>query len=53
MFAHVSWQLWPERLFAKPEELPGVRRRFRRSALTLTVLIGAGLVLGAAADALR
>jgi hypothetical protein len=50
-FWHVSWRLWPARVLALPEELAALRRRFRRVALALTALVGAGIVLGAAARA--
>jgi uncharacterized membrane protein len=53
VFAQVSWRLWPARLFATGDELPAVRRRFRRAAIVLIVLVAAGTVLGVAADALR
>jgi hypothetical protein len=53
VFAHVSWRLWPARLFAGDEELPGVRRRFRFAAIALIGLVATGTVLGVAASALR
>ena len=53
LFAHVSWRLWPARVFARPADLPPLQRRFRRVALALTAVVGAGLVLGAVADSLR
>jgi hypothetical protein len=53
VFARVSWRLWAARLFATGDELPAVRRRFRRAAIVLIVLVAAGTVLGVAADALR
>jgi uncharacterized membrane protein len=52
LFAHVSWRMWPARLFALPGELPAHRRRFRVVALTLTALVGAAFVLGTVADTL-
>jgi hypothetical protein len=30
LFWHVSWRLWPRRLFATPEELPALRARSAR-----------------------
>jgi hypothetical protein len=50
VFAHVSWRLWPRRVFALPRELPALHRAFRRAALTLVALVGAELVLGVAAS---
>lgn len=49
LFAHVSWRLWPQRLFATRDELPAIRARFARAAWTLVALVGAEIVLGAAA----
>jgi uncharacterized membrane protein len=51
VFWRVSWRLWPARVLALSEELPPLRRRFRHAALALTTLVGAGIVLGAAARA--
>ncbi len=48
LFWWVSWRGWPRRVFALPEELPGVQRRFRVVALTLLVLVGTAFVLGVA-----
>jgi hypothetical protein len=50
LFAHVSWRLWPARVFAVAGELEPVRRRFRGAALGLMGLVSLGLVLGAIAD---
>jgi hypothetical protein len=52
LFAHVSWRLWPARVFATPAELPGLRERFARAASVLTALVTIGIVLGAAAATL-
>jgi putative copper export protein len=52
VFSHVSWVLWPRRLFALPEELPAMYRAFRRAAYTLLTLVGAECVLGVAARTL-
>lgn len=46
LFANVSWRLWPARLFAAPEELPALRRRFRLAAYVLAGLVGVEVVLG-------
>src|SRR3712207_363939 len=52
LFAHVSWRMWPARLFALPAELPRHRRRFRTVALTLTGMVGVAFVLGTVAGSL-
>lgn len=49
LFARVSWRLWPRRLFATDEELPALRRSFRRVAVALTVLVAVEVALGVAA----
>ena len=49
LFAHVSWRLWPARLFAGADELETHRLRFRRSAAVLTAIVALEFVLGAAA----
>lgn len=46
LFWFVSWRLWPRRLFALPDELPAIRRRFRLVALALTATVAANFVLG-------
>jgi hypothetical protein len=53
VFAHVSWRLWPARLFALPAELEALQARFRATALALTGLVGAAFALGAVAGAVR
>lgn len=55
LFAYVSWHLWPARATAhalRTSDLPGLQRRFAVVAVALTATVGAGLVLGAVADAL-
>ncbi len=52
-FAHVSWRLWPRRVFALPGELPGVQAQFRRIAWLLLVLVGGACVTGAFAQVVR
>jgi hypothetical protein len=54
LFVYVSWRLWPARALAHAlgsPDAPAVRARFRTVALTLTAIVTAALVLGAAADA--
>lgn len=48
-FWWVSWRAWPARVFALPDELPALHRRFRRVALLMTALIATAFVLGALA----
>ncbi len=53
LFCHVSWVLWPLRVFASAEELPAVRRRFWWVGV---VMIGANAInmgLGILAHVLR
>lgn len=47
LFWWVSWRAWPRRVFALPDELPALQRRFRGVALAMLALVGAGFVLGA------
>lgn len=46
LFWWVSWRAWPRRVFALPDELPGLQRRFRLVALAMAALVGSGFVLG-------
>ena len=46
VFWWVSWRGWPRRVFALPEELPAVQRRFRRVAILMCGLVGLNFVLG-------
>lgn len=43
LFAYLSWHVWPVRIFALPDELPAVRRRF--FALSAGILCSTGLAL--------
>jgi uncharacterized membrane protein len=52
LFCHVSWNLWPARIFATPEEAPLFQKRFRRIGLILLLLVGSDLVLGVMAHTL-
>jgi hypothetical protein len=49
LFWWVSWRGWPARVFALPEELPDLQRRFRRVALAMLALVGAAFTLGVVA----
>ena len=53
VFAHVSWRLWPARLFARADELDALQRRFRGTALALTAIVASAFALGAVAGAIR
>jgi hypothetical protein len=46
LFWWVSWRGWPRRIFALPEELPPIQRRFRAVALAMAALVGAAFALG-------
>jgi Flp pilus assembly protein TadB len=46
VFWWVSWRGWPQRVFALPEELPALQRRFRRVAIVMFGLVGLGFALG-------
>ena len=52
-FAHVSWHLWPRRVFALPAERPALRRQFRRVGLTLLSLAVAASAAGVVASFAR
>ncbi|MQA25146.1 MAG: hypothetical protein GEU94_06690 [Micromonosporaceae bacterium] len=52
LFWWVSWRGWPRRLFALPEELAPLQRRFRHVAVALAACGGAAFVLGVAAASL-
>ena len=53
LFMHVSWQLWPRRVFAGPAELPAVRRRFWWVGVVMIVCNAGNLGLGIAAQLAR
>jgi uncharacterized membrane protein len=46
LFVHISWHLWPARLFASSQELPRLQGTFRRAGLTMLALAGLSTVLG-------
>lgn len=52
VFVHVSWRLWPRRVFALPEERPAVRARFQRATYALVALVGGAFLLGVVAPLL-
>ena len=45
VFWYVSWRHWPARVFALAAERPAFRRRLRRCARAIWLLVGAGFVL--------
>jgi hypothetical protein len=53
VFWHVSWRMWPRRIFALPQEQPAHQRAFLRVGWTLALLAGTAIALGAAAATLR
>lgn len=46
LFWWVSWRGWPRRVFALPEELPALRRRFDAIAVTMLGLAGLAFAVG-------
>ena len=46
LFWWVSWRAWPRRIFALPEELPALQRRFRGVAMAMFGLVGLAFVIG-------
>lgn len=49
LFVYVSWHLWPLRLFALPDEIPGLDRRFLGASQGLVLTLGGALTLGVVA----
>lgn len=49
LFAYVSWHLWPLRIFALPEELPAIDKRFLAASQGLVLTLGGALTLGVVA----
>ncbi|MDS1269094.1 hypothetical protein RIF23_02155 [Lipingzhangella sp. LS1_29] len=49
LFWWVSWRGWPRRVFAHPEELPALQRRFGRVAVAMATLVGIAFVLAVVA----
>jgi hypothetical protein len=46
LFIHVSWRLWPARLFAAPADIPRFQRLFRRVGFTMVALATVSMVVG-------
>lgn len=53
LFMYVSWSLWPRRVFAGPDELPAVRRRFWWVGVIMIAGNAANVGLGVLARMLR
>jgi uncharacterized membrane protein len=53
LFLHVSFTLWPRRVFAREDELPAVRRRFWWIGVVMIACNAANMGLGVLARALR
>jgi hypothetical protein len=49
LFTYVSYHLWPLRIFALPEEIPGLDRRFMTASQGLVMTLGGALTLGVVA----
>ena len=49
LFTYVSYHLWPLRIFALPEEIAGLDRRFMGASQGLVLTLGGALVLGVVA----
>ncbi|MFL6122848.1 hypothetical protein [Actinophytocola sp.] len=49
LFVYVSWHLWPLRIFALPEELPPIDRKFLNASQGLVLTLGGALTLGVVA----
>jgi putative copper export protein len=52
VFGYASWRLWPARVLATREEIPGFQVAFRRVGWAMLTLIGSAAVLGVAMRAL-
>jgi uncharacterized membrane protein len=53
VFCYTSWILWPRRVLAAPEEVPGLQRAFKRVAVSLIAIAGAAFAMGTASQFLR
>ncbi|NKY89344.1 hypothetical protein [Nocardia veterana] len=51
-FGFQSWWVWPKRIFARTEEMPGIRRTFFTLSLTMAVTLGAILAIDVVAQSL-
>jgi uncharacterized membrane protein len=46
LFVHISWRLWPARIFATTEEIPHHQKVFTRAAACMLLLAGLSTILG-------
>jgi len=46
LFVHISWHMWPVRLFATAAEVPRVQQSFRRVAWVMLTLTALNMALG-------
>jgi hypothetical protein len=46
LFAHISWRMWPARLFATAAEVPRVQQAFRRVGWVMLTLTALNMALG-------
>jgi hypothetical protein len=46
VFFHVSWYMWPARIFALPDEIPHIQITFRRVAAVMLAIVTLGMILG-------
>jgi uncharacterized membrane protein len=53
IFWYASWRLWPMRIFASAEELPGIHRRFAAVGIALILIASASMALGLLAHLVR
>ena len=53
LFVHISWRLWPRRVFASDAEAPAVQRTARRTAWAMLALIGLNFAFGVVAQYVR
>lgn len=50
LFTYLSYHLWPLRIFALPEEIPSLDKRFMGASQGLVMTLGGALVLGVVAS---
>ncbi len=44
IFIHISWRHWPARVFARPEDLPRLHKRFRVLAWTMLAMVASAFL---------
>lgn len=50
LFVYMSYHLWPLRIFALPEEIPSLDKRFMATSQGLVSTLGAAIILGVVAS---